>query len=288
MSLRSLSILHWAILPNRSERVRRVVATIGDKEDVELSSDPEESGEPGRFFVRSFLILVSKTGSVSFSFLRMVFFIAAGGAMPATFMTFPDGLRGLGGGGWRRGSVGLSEMGPFTGLLRGGGVIGLGTRRGIGDGDGGRGRVRIFGEACFTCPVFRERDTDNERDLDLAWRWFLGEQTEQESSEQLLTELPEGDRRPLCIGGDRGERGLTALADRAGGGGDLRVTGGDRRDGGDLGDRRPTGDRRKAGERGDLRPIGDRREGGDRGDLRPTGDRERLRRLGDGDDEPSK
>ncbi|KAF5283563.1 hypothetical protein FQA39_LY17309 [Lamprigera yunnana] len=114
-----------------------------------------------------------------------------------------------------------------------------------------------------------------------------GEQTEQESSEQVLTELPEGDLLPLCGGGDRGERGLTVFVERVGAGGDLRTTGGDRRDG-DLGDRRLTGDRRKAGDRGDLRPTGDLREGGDRGDLRLTGDRERLRRLGDGDDEPSK
>lgn len=72
---------------------------MGDNDDVELSSEPEESGEPGRFLVRSFLILVSNTGSVGLSFLRMAFLIADGGVMPATLITSPEGFLGLGGGG---------------------------------------------------------------------------------------------------------------------------------------------------------------------------------------------
>lgn len=49
----SRSALHWAIFPNLSESVNLVVATTGDADDVELSSEPEESpppGEPFRFF----------------------------------------------------------------------------------------------------------------------------------------------------------------------------------------------------------------------------------------------
>lgn len=118
---------------------------------------------------------------------------------------------------------------------------------------------------------------------------FFGEQTEQESSEQLLTELADAERRHDFGGGDRGRCGLDRVADI---GGDRRPTGerptGDRRE---IGDRRLlTGERRGGGERGDLRPTGDRRAGGDRGERgvrRPVCDRERLRRLGEGDDEPS-
>lgn len=194
MSLRSLSILHCAIFPKRSDKVNRVVATIGDSDEVELSSDPDDSGEPVRFLVRSFLILVNNTGSTVLSFF-FDFFIIDGGAIPGTLITLPDGFLGLGGGGCRRGSVGLSETDNFAGLRIGGGVVGLGTRRGIGDGDGGRRRERTLGE-CFAC-VLRGRVCEGERDLDLARRLFLGEQTEQESSEQLLTELPEGDLLPL-------------------------------------------------------------------------------------------
>lgn len=63
ISRRSRSALHCAILPKRSDRVSLVVATIGEAEDVELSSEPEESppGEPGLFLVRSFLIRVRRT-----------------------------------------------------------------------------------------------------------------------------------------------------------------------------------------------------------------------------------
>lgn len=63
MSRLSRSALHWAILPKRSDSVSRVVATIGDADDAELSSEPDESpppGEPGRFFVRSFFIRVRR------------------------------------------------------------------------------------------------------------------------------------------------------------------------------------------------------------------------------------
>lgn len=59
---------------------------------------------------------------------------------------------------------------------------------------------------------------------------------------------------------------------------------GDRREGGDL---RPIGERRGGGERGERWFNGDLRFGGDRGERRPAGDRERLLRLGDGDDDPS-
>lgn len=277
-------MLHWAILPNLSESVNLVVATIGESEEVELSSLPDDSGEPGRFLVRSFLIFVRKTGSVGLSFFLPVFLVIVGGVMPGTFMISPDVFLGRGGGGCLLGSVGLSNADALGGLRSGGGVMGLGRRRGIGEGDGGRGRDLGLGEACcFVCGLFRERETDADRDRVRACLWFLGEQTEQESSEQLLTELPDGDLRPLW---GAGERGLTIFDERAAGGDDLRVTG-DRRGSGDLGDLRLTGERLKGGDRGDLRPIGDLRDGGDRGDLRPTGDRERLRRLGDGDDEPS-
>lgn len=120
----------------------------------------------------------------------------------------------------------------------------------------------------------------------------MGEQTEQESSEQLLTELADADRLHDLFGG--GDRGLLGLDDRVADiGGERRPTGerptGDRRETGDR--RLLTGDeRRGGGERGDLRPTGDRRAGGDRGergDRRPVCERDRLRRLGEGDDEPS-
>lgn len=61
--------------------------------------------------------------------------------------------------------------------------------------------------------------------LDLGCLWFFGEQTEHESSEQLLIELAVADRRPepeaLCGGGERGRTGLERVAF----GGDLRPTG---------------------------------------------------------------
>jgi hypothetical protein len=62
MSRLSLSALHWAIFPNLSDNVNLVVATIGDVEEVSLSSDPEDSpGDPVLFLVLSFLILVNNT-----------------------------------------------------------------------------------------------------------------------------------------------------------------------------------------------------------------------------------
>lgn len=127
------------------------------------------------------------------------------------------------------------------------------------------------------------------------WRLFFGEHTEHESSEQLLTELADAERlhEDLPGGGERGRTPDTLderVADEVGGdrlpltgerrvlNGDRRLfTGDDRRGNGDLGDLvRPTGDRRAGG--GDL---------GERGDRLPVCERERLRRLGDGDDEQS-
>lgn len=62
MSRLSRSALHCAILPNLSDNVSRVVATMGDVDDVSLSSEPDDSpGDPVLFFVRSFLILVNST-----------------------------------------------------------------------------------------------------------------------------------------------------------------------------------------------------------------------------------
>lgn len=122
--------------------------------------------------------------------------------------------------------------------------------------------------------------------LDRPCRGFLGEQTEHESSEQLLTELAEGDLFALL---GLGDRGLAAGLDLFTGGDERRDINdlwfiGDLRD---IGERRLTDVRRGGGERGDLRPIGDLRIGGDRGDLKPVCERERLRRTGDGDDDPS-
>lgn len=71
---------------------------------------------------------------------------------PVTSMTSPVRPRGLGGGGCLLGSVGLSDELGFCGLRVGGGVIGLGIRRGgDGEGDGGLGRIRDFnaGEEVF-------------------------------------------------------------------------------------------------------------------------------------------
>lgn len=115
---------------------------------------------------------------------------------------------------------------------------------------------------------------------------FFGEHTEHESSEQLLNELPEADLLPVTLLRG-GERGLPGLGDLRTEGVDLRLVAGD---GGERlrGVLRPIGERRGNGERGDLRPTGDLREGGLRGDLRPINERERLRRLGDGEEEPSR
>lgn len=142
--------------------------------------------------------------------------------------------------------------------------------------------------------------------LDLACLLFLGEQTEQESSEQLLTELAEAERRQEDLegGGDRGRAGLEDRVADEGGGERLLLAGdrptGDRRAEEPSGERRlfTDGDeRRGGGDRGDLLrpPTGDRRVGGgdrgERGERLPPppvcGERERLRRLGDGDDEQS-
>ena len=124
--------------------------------------------------------------------------------------------------------------------------------------------------------------------LDLARLLFFGEHTEQESSEQLLTELAEGDRRQGLCGGDRGERGLAVGRDKRLAGDDIaarRLPAGERRDTND----RPLagGDRRDGGDLGERLPAGERRDGGDRGERR-LADRERLRRpFGDGEDDPS-
>lgn len=115
---------------------------MADVSDSEESSDAVESppGEPGRFLVRSFFIRVNRTGSFSLTFLGP---LGGGGLTPDTSMISPARLRGLGGGGWRRGSVGLSDdvdAAGRTGRRVGGGVIGRAGRRvgGDGVGDGGR------------------------------------------------------------------------------------------------------------------------------------------------------
>jgi hypothetical protein len=227
MSRLSLSALHWAIFPNLSDNVNLVVATIGDVEEVSLSSDPEDSpGDPVLFLVLSFLILVNNTGSDPFSFIFLTGF--SGGFTPVTSITSPVRPLGLGGGGCLLGSVGLSDELGFWSLRAGGGVIGLGILLGgDGDGDGGLGRTLDFnvGDVVFVWVLTRERGTENERDLDRGCLWFVGEHTEQESSEQLRIELADADRRPeaeaWCGGGERGLAGR----ERAAGGGDRRPTG---------------------------------------------------------------
>lgn len=115
----------------------------------------------------------------------LVFFTAAllfdpcggGGFTPdGKSIISPVRPRGRGGGGCRRGSVGLSDevedvVLTAVGLLVGGGVIGRGICRADevgGDGDGGRGRaLRDFsgGEIGFVVVFVRERGTEKERDL---------------------------------------------------------------------------------------------------------------------------
>lgn len=124
-----------------------VVATIGDVDELELSSDPLESpafailfGDLSRFRFFSFLILVNRTGCS--------FFVGGGSLTPETSMISPERLRGRGGGGRRLGSVGLSDIEEDDGTVAsgriirredvGGGVIGRARRGGDGDGDGGR------------------------------------------------------------------------------------------------------------------------------------------------------
>lgn len=195
MSLLSRSALHCAIFPNRSESVSLVVATIGEAEEVELSSDPDDSppGDPFLFFVRSFLILVKSTCGNTYSnsgssdrpprltgsFAFFAAFLAPCGGVGLTLdgssMISPVLPLGLGGGGCLLGSVGLSDVDDFAEVagLRGGGVIGLGIRLvgGDGVGEGGRGRAPRDdfggGDAGFDDAVLaRERGTENERDLD--------------------------------------------------------------------------------------------------------------------------
>lgn len=93
----------------------------------------------------------------------------SGGFTPAKLITSPVLLRGLGGGGGlRRGSVGLSEDTGRTGLLLVGGVIGLGTRLGgEGEGDGGRGRDLCFNGGDLAFGAVFGRDLFVEKDLDL-------------------------------------------------------------------------------------------------------------------------
>lgn len=150
MSLRSRSTLHCAIFPKRSDNVKRVVATIAEVDEVELSSEPELSppGEPLRFFVRSFLIRVNRTGW-SLSLSDFFAALGGGGLTPVTSMISPHRLRGLTGGGCLLGSVGLSEevdadgrlLPPPPPRLVGGGVMGRGIRRVGGDGVGEGGRA---------------------------------------------------------------------------------------------------------------------------------------------------
>lgn len=130
MSRRSLSALHWAILPNLSDNVSRVVATMGEDDDSSLSSDPDDSppppeGEPTLFLPLSFLIRVKSTytkkklslllfinfdffftGSPPFSLPFLIGFTV--GLTPVISMTSPVRQRGLGGGGCLLGSVGRS------------------------------------------------------------------------------------------------------------------------------------------------------------------------------------
>lgn len=93
-----------------------------------------------------------------------------GGLTPAKFITSPVLLRGLGGGGGlRRGSVGLSEVTSLAALLFVGGVIGLGTRLGgEGEGDGGRGRDRCFNGGDLAFGAVFGRDLLVGKDLDLS------------------------------------------------------------------------------------------------------------------------
>lgn len=62
-SMSRRSTLHCAILPNRSESVRRVDATTADGVELELSSEPEDSAGAGdrRRFLRSVLMRVNNT-----------------------------------------------------------------------------------------------------------------------------------------------------------------------------------------------------------------------------------
>lgn len=159
-------------MPNLSESVRAVVATMGESEELELSSEAVESapGDPGRLlFLPSFLMRVSSGGSNVFSLVFLATF-GGGGFTPDTSITSPDRLRGLGGGGCLLGSVGLSDELVLTGLRFGGGVVGLGILLvgGDGDGDGGRGLGRGLGggEAALVGFVTLERGTENDLDLD--------------------------------------------------------------------------------------------------------------------------
>lgn len=114
-----------------------------------------------------FLVKILLTGSGPFSLvLRGANLLPGkGGLTPLTLITSPVLLRGLGGGGRRRGSVGLSDGSGLVARRAVGGVIGRGTRRG-GDGDGGLGRTRVFvgGDDTF---VFLARGRGGEYDLDL-------------------------------------------------------------------------------------------------------------------------
>lgn len=88
-------------MPNLSDRVKLVVATMWVTDPFELSSsDSEDSpGEPGLRVFFSFFTLVSKTG-LPFSLLEEGFLTCLGGGFtPVTSMTSPVLPRGLGGGG---------------------------------------------------------------------------------------------------------------------------------------------------------------------------------------------
>lgn len=187
-------------MPNLSDNVIAVVATIGTDVDTPLSSEPDDSapGDPGRFFLGapSFLILLRRAG-------------CAGPFSP----NFAPGLMmGLGGGGLVLGSVGRSQEVGRGILLAIGGVVGRGNRLGGGDGEGlgGRGREDALGLGGGGLRTTLEADGrgggENERDLERCL--VFGEHTEQESSEQLLTLLADADLLTHLFLGDGGVLGL--------------------------------------------------------------------------------
>lgn len=130
-------------MPNLSDKVKLVVATIGVGNKLcPLSAEPEDSppGEPGRLPDLSFFIRFNIIGfTICFSPLFFTAVGLAGGFTPLTLIISPVLPLGLGGGGCLLGSVGLSDgfgLGIFLGT--GGGVVGLATRLGTGEGEGGR------------------------------------------------------------------------------------------------------------------------------------------------------
>lgn len=185
-SISRLSTLHCAIFPKRSERVRRVDATTADKEELELSSEPEDSacvGDGLRFFAgfsvltfanntckekwndyRNSSCVWRRTFSLSlrsFFFLFFSFLVTisagGGGGDGDSSMTSAARARTRDGGGARRGSLGRGFARRFAF---------------VGDGETGAlwwARVlpaEVAAAFCFDGRVFvRERGTEYDRDL---------------------------------------------------------------------------------------------------------------------------